>query len=56
MRETENPERDDAQSDARRAVERFADPRLTRLVEVWGLLPDAVRDEMLGLVDAACPL
>ena len=56
MRETEKPERDDAQSDARRAVEPFADPRLARLVEVWGMLSDAVRDEILGLADAACRL
>ena len=36
--------------------EPFADPRLARLVGVWGLLPDVVRDEMLRLADAACRL
>lgn len=54
MRETENGGRDGAQSDARRGEERFADPRLARLVDVWRLLPDAVRDELLELADVAC--
>ena len=45
----------DALSDARRAVGTGDDPRLALIVEAWGELSEAVRDDIMDLVTGGTP-